>query len=192
MKVSVQVGPLRALSELPKLQGLRSQTGPGSVLARLVTDPGSRDAKDLLGWARRNRFRSNVALALQPAQGPGWALAWCSLHGGPLRRRHRYLVAYLALGVFVDGADVHVAAHGAREDGTVAVVGLWDARVTTDGLVARSWSEAGSRRLARHYGIDFPVQAVRQTVARARRTDPARPSRPMPHRPVQPDLAAAC
>ncbi len=152
-------------------------TGSGSVegmfLARVVGDEGSPAVMQFLAWAREHRVRTDVQMAVRDKRGAGWALAWRGLDSRPLRRWRDRLVAREALAIFVDQDDVHVALHAVRDDGRVAIAGIWDVRMADDGALIRTWSERASRSLAWRRRIRFPSETVQQTLQQARTTSAA-------------------
>jgi hypothetical protein len=154
-------GFLRCQSLCPSCHG--SGIATGVPLVRAVGEERSPNVTTLLAWAREHRVRTDIQMLLRDEARAGWALAWVGLDGRPLRRWRDRLIAREALAVFVDHDDIHVALHAARDDGHIAVVGLWDVRLD-DGALVRRWSERSSRSLAWRRRIGFPADVVHQAL----------------------------
>ena len=185
---------LRCVSTCPTCSG--SGSAEGVFLARVVEPEGSLAVMQFLAWAHEHRVRTDVKMALQDQRGPGWALAWRGLDGRPLRRWRDHLVAWEALAVFVDHADVHVAFHAIRDDGRIVVAGLWNVRVADDGAFVRTWSDRPARSLALRRRIRFPAEIVQRALQQAQASlaaaRPTRCSLRPAHRPMPaPSLPAA-
>ena len=163
-----RAGRLRSFSSCDRCHG--SGNVEGVHLVRLVADEGSRDVAALLAWAREHHLRADVQMLLHTSGGEGWELRWCSIDDRHLRQRRDQFVAHRALAVLVDleSADIHVALHVVREDGHIAVAGLWNVCLADDGALVRRWSERASRSAAWRWHIRFPAEVVHEAVEGAR------------------------